>query len=92
LQRVVGELFDERHSPLFEQLGSHFETAGSWAAAIREHQAVVDAIARHSAADARAAMATHLSNSHDRFTANIASAGAAETPPAPRRKPARKAA
>ena len=92
LQRVVCELFDERHNPLFEQLGSHFETASSWAAAIREHQAVIDAIARHSASDARAAMATHLSNSHDRFTVNITHTVPAEAPPAPRRKPARKAA
>ena len=92
LQRIVGELFDERHNPLFEQLGSHFETASSWAEAVREHQAVIDAIARHSAEDARAAMATHLSNSHDRFTVNIAHTAASETPPAPRRKAARKAA
>jgi GntR family transcriptional regulator, transcriptional repressor for pyruvate dehydrogenase complex len=92
LQRVVGELFDERHNPLFEQLGSHFETAGSWAAAIVEHQAVIDAIARHSAEDARAAMAMHLSNSHDRFTVNIAHTAATEPAPAPRRKTARKAA
>lgn len=92
LQRVVSELFDERHNPLFEQLGSHFETAGSWAAAIVEHRAVIDAITRHSSDDARAAMATHLSNSHDRFTVNIAHTGTPETAPAPRRRAARKAA
>jgi DNA-binding FadR family transcriptional regulator len=91
LHRVVAELFDERHNPLFEQLGSHFETDVSWARAIEEHRAVIDAIARHSPEDARAAMAAHLSNSHDRFTANIAHAGTADAP-APRRKPARKAA
>ncbi len=92
LQRVVSELFDERRNPLFEQLGSHFETAASWAAAIEEHQGVLDAIARHAPEDARAAMATHLSNSHDRFTANITSVNVAETRAAPRRNPARKAA
>jgi hypothetical protein len=27
LVRIVAELFDERHNPLYEQLGSHFETA-----------------------------------------------------------------
>ena len=92
LQRVVCELFDERHNPLFEQLGNHFETASSWAAAIEEHQAVIDAIARHSADGARAAMAAHLSNSHDRFTVNIAHTAATEPPPAARRKKSRKAA
>ena len=70
LLRVVGELFDERHNPLSEQLGNHFETERSWAAAIAEHRAVADAIARQSARAARAAMARHLARSHDRFTAN----------------------
>ena len=70
LQRVVGELFDERHNPLSKQLGNHFETERSWAAAIAEHRAVVEAIARQSARAARAAMARHLARSHDRFTAN----------------------
>ena len=70
LLRVVSELFDERHNPLSAQLGSHFETPRSWAAAIAEHRAVLDAISRQSARGARAAMARHLTHSHDRFTAN----------------------
>ena len=92
LQRVVTELFDERHNPLFEQLGSHFETARSWTTAIAEHAAVITAIASRSPEAARAAMAAHLSNSHDRFTANITHAGSAEPPGARRRKAARKSA
>jgi DNA-binding FadR family transcriptional regulator len=86
LFRIVTELFDERHNPLFEQLGSHFETARSWATAIAEHRAVLDAIASHSPEAARRAMSQHLSSSHDRFTANWP----AEAPAAPRR--ARKSA
>ena len=70
LMRLVGELFDERHNPLFEQLGSHFETASTWAAAIAEHGAIVDAIAARSPEAARTAMAQHLTRSHDRFTAS----------------------
>ena len=92
LLRLVCELFDERHNPLFEQLGSHFETAGSWAVAIAEHTAVIDAIAKRSPEAARAAMAAHLSNSHDRFTANIAHGGPADTPAPPCRKSARQTA
>lgn len=92
LERIVGELFDERHNPLFEQLGSHFESAGSWTAAIAEHHAVIEAIASRSPDAARAAMAAHLANSHDRFTANITHAAPADTPAAPRRRSARKAA
>jgi len=70
LLRIVTELYDERHNPLFEQLGSHFENARSWATAIAEHRAVVDAIASRSPLAARDAMAHHLGNSHSRFTAN----------------------
>ncbi len=100
LQRVVAQLYDERHNPVFEQLGSHFETAASWTTAIEEHRAVVDAIAAHSPEAAREAMATHLSRSHDRFTVSIASSGTARTPPdasrttgtPPRRRAQRKAA
>ena len=93
LQRIVGELFDERHNPLFEQLGNHFETVGSWTIAIAEHQAVIDAIASHAPEAARAAMNTHLSNSHDRFTANWpAKSPAAEVTVTPRKTPRRKAA
>ena len=95
LLRVVGELFDERHNPLFEQLGSHFETARSWAAAIAEHRAVLDAIARQSPRRARAAMARHLTHSHDRFTVNwpaeAAAAAAARRAPAAPKPVARRA-
>jgi DNA-binding FadR family transcriptional regulator len=70
LVRIVSELYDERHNPLFEQLGSHFETARSWSAAIAEHRAVADAIGSRSPQAARAAMAQHLAHSHNRFTAS----------------------
>lgn len=73
LVRIVAELYDERHNPLFEQLGSHFETARSWAHAIAEHRAVLDAIASRSPQAAREAMAHHLANSHNRFTAGWSS-------------------
>lgn len=87
LLRVVSDLFDERHNPLFEQLGSHFENARSWATAIEEHKAVVDAIARQDAAAAREAMVRHLANSHDRFMANWpAEADAPAKAPARKRK------
>ncbi len=87
LLRVVSELFDERHNPLFEQLGSHFENARSWAIAIDEHKAVVDAIARQDAAAAREAMVRHLANSHERFMASWpAEAEAPAKTPARKRK------
>lgn len=90
LLRIVCELYDERHKPLSEQLVNHFETAESWRLAMLEHEAVLEAIARHDAEGARQAMSSHLAQSHDRFTASISH------PPArasERRKPtARRAA
>jgi GntR family transcriptional repressor for pyruvate dehydrogenase complex len=70
LLRVVTELYDERHNPLFAQLGSHFEDIHSWGMAIQEHRAVADAIAAHAPDEAREAMRRHLVNSHYRFTAS----------------------
>jgi len=67
LLRAVTELFDERNSPLFEQLGQHFEAPETWRLALAEHQAVLDAIAAGDAAAAGAAMRLHLQRSHDRF-------------------------
>jgi GntR family transcriptional regulator, transcriptional repressor for pyruvate dehydrogenase complex len=69
LVRVVTDLFDERNNPLFEQLGRHFENARSWRQAVAEHRAVVRAVAAGDVAGARAAMRSHLGNSHDRFAA-----------------------
>lgn len=69
LLRLVAELFDERHNPLFAQFGNHFETAESWAAAIAEHRAVIAAIASGQPDAARAAMCNHLEQSHNRFYA-----------------------
>jgi GntR family transcriptional regulator, transcriptional repressor for pyruvate dehydrogenase complex len=77
LLRVVSDLFDERRNPLFEQLGTHFENAASWAQAIEEHRQVIAAIASRSPDAAREAMARHLTHSHDRFTANFANHSAA---------------
>ena len=69
LLRVVTELFDERNNPLFEQLGRHFENARSWRQAVAEHRAVVRTVAAGDVAGSRAAMRSHLGNSHDRFAA-----------------------
>jgi DNA-binding FadR family transcriptional regulator len=70
LLRTVAELFDERHNPLYQQLGRHFEVPPTWELALAEHQAVIDAIVAADAARARQAMFSHLKNSHDRLAGN----------------------
>jgi DNA-binding FadR family transcriptional regulator len=67
LVQVVRTLWDERTAPLFTQLAHHFDTPKSWASAIEEHQAVVDAIRARDAAAARAAMHTHMDRAARRF-------------------------
>lgn len=75
LLRTVAALYDERNRPLFEQLGQHYETLPTWRAALDEHQAVLDAIAGHDPAAARAAMHAHLQQSHDRLAGLLPSGG-----------------
>ncbi len=67
LLRTVGELYDERNTPLFVQMGHHFENEKSWRKAITEHRAVLAAIASHKPEPARAAMHQHLESSQERF-------------------------
>jgi GntR family transcriptional regulator, transcriptional repressor for pyruvate dehydrogenase complex len=67
LERTVTELFDERNNPLFEKIGQHFENDASWANALQEHQAVIDAIAAANPEQARRAMHEHLDKSQTRF-------------------------
>lgn len=75
LLRTVAALYDERNTPLFEQLGQHYETLPTWRAALDEHQAVLDAIAARDAAAARTAMHAHLQQSHDRLAGLLPPAG-----------------
>ncbi len=68
LDRVVGELFDQRMTPYFTKLASYFESPASWREAFEEHRAVRDAIAAGDPARAKAAMQHHLHQSQIRFS------------------------
>jgi DNA-binding FadR family transcriptional regulator len=68
LDRVVGELFDQRMTPYFTRLASYFESAASWREAFEEHRAVRDAIANGDPVRAKAAMQHHLHQSQLRFS------------------------
>ena len=68
LVRVVGELFDQRINPYFRQLARYFENSDSWRAALREHRAIRDGLARGDRLAAGAAMRRHLSQSQERFS------------------------
>jgi DNA-binding FadR family transcriptional regulator len=68
LARFVGQLFDQRINPYFQQLASYFENAHTWRHALDEHRAIRDAIAAGDARAAHLAMRRHLKLSAERFT------------------------
>lgn len=67
LVRLVGELFDERHSPISQQLSKRLESAQTWKAALREHEAILNAIESRDALIAQAALRSHLDASLHRW-------------------------
>jgi DNA-binding FadR family transcriptional regulator len=68
LAMVVKTLWDQRTGPLFLRLEHHFDTPELWGAAIEEHRAIVEAIARRDAGAARAAMRRHMDRAARRFS------------------------
>ncbi len=70
LIETVQGFLESRMSPLYKQLGGHFETRKSWWNTIAEHEAVRLAIEAHEPNAARAAMHEHLDRAHKRFSAS----------------------
>ena len=65
--RLVGELFDERHSPISEKLSSRYETPQTWHSALNEHEAILRALQARDPLAAQAAMRSHLKSSEERW-------------------------
>jgi len=76
LIRLTTHIFDQRMSPYFERLASHFEGPVTWGRALREHRTIRDAIAARDPDAAREAMRTHLANSQKRFSKSFGEADA----------------
>ena len=68
LVHVIKQLWDERTGPLYQQLEHHYDSPDLWRTAMREHRAVVKAIAARDADAARAAMQRHLNQAYKRFS------------------------
>ena len=68
LARVVGELFDQRTSPHYSQLASHFETCRTWGLAAVEHRLILERIAARDASGAGQFMRNHLQASAARYS------------------------
>lgn len=67
LSRLVGELFDERHSPISAKISSRFESTRTWRVALKEHEAILKAIEARDPIAAQAAMRAHLQASAQRW-------------------------
>ena len=70
LAHIVGDLFDERHSPLSAQIRTRFETAETWHHALKEHEAIYAALEAHDPLLAQAMMHAHLEESKRRWMEN----------------------
>lgn len=72
LAHIVGDLFDERHSPLSAQIRVRFETPDTWGLALAEHEAIYAALEARNPLLAQAMMHTHLEESKQRWMNNEA--------------------
>lgn len=67
MARIIGELFDERHSPISAKLSSKYETPRTWRTALKEHEAILHALEARDPIAAQAAMLSHLHASEMRW-------------------------
>ncbi|MBE7203857.1 MAG: FadR family transcriptional regulator [Parafilimonas terrae] len=67
LTHLVGQLFDERHSPMSAEFRNRFETADSWRLALDEHEAILAALQSGDPLLAQALMHAHLDQSKRRW-------------------------
>jgi len=67
LARMVGELFDGRHSPMSSRMSRRAENAQTWEFALEEHEAIVRALEQREPQEAQAAMFEHLRASRERW-------------------------
>ena len=67
LERLVGELYDERYSPLSQQLSARAESQQTWVEALREHEAIVQALEGRDVLAAQTLMRGHLLAAQERW-------------------------
>ncbi|WP_460136883.1 FadR/GntR family transcriptional regulator [Pseudomonas sp. S1_E04] len=67
LLKIICALFDERHSPMSAHIREHAESRGTWAAAVIEHEAILDAVQAKDLVGAQTAMRYHLKQSESRW-------------------------
>lgn len=71
LAQTLGELFDQRYTPIGGSMHRLFDNQSVWREAIQEHQDIYDAVAERDPLQAQAAMQRHLNRAHARLMAAI---------------------
>lgn len=69
LVRLVGDMFDERHSPISSKLSGRAESTQTWTDALHEHEVILRMLERRDVLTAQTAMRSHLSASQRRWMA-----------------------
>lgn len=72
LAQIVGDLFDERHSPISTRIRVRFESSDTWSFALVEHEAIYAALEARNPLLAQAMMHVHLEESKQRWMNNDA--------------------
>lgn len=67
LVRLVGDLFDGRHSPISSRMSRRAENPRTWVVALEEHEAIFRALELRDPQEASAAMVSHLKASQARW-------------------------
>ncbi|MES2938942.1 MAG: FadR/GntR family transcriptional regulator [Pseudomonadota bacterium] len=67
MAHLIAELFDERHSPISARLSSKYENSRTWKIALKEHEAILQALEARDPIAAQAAMLSHLRASELRW-------------------------
>ena len=65
--RLIGEMFESRHSPISAKLSSRTESTRTWTLALREHEAILRAIESRDPLAAQTAIRAHLKASEERW-------------------------
>ncbi|MEO6281155.1 FadR/GntR family transcriptional regulator [Roseateles sp.] len=70
LERMVGELFNGRYSPMSLQLSALADTHQNWGDALHEHERILSTLEAQDPLAAQAAMRVHLFNAQERWAGN----------------------
>jgi GntR family transcriptional regulator, transcriptional repressor for pyruvate dehydrogenase complex len=65
--RLIGEMFESRHSPISVKLSSRFENTRTWNLALKEHEAILRALEVRDPLAAQTAIRSHLKASEERW-------------------------